>query len=68
MARDPHISTHATYMSSEVVGSKRSFQEEITEQDKVLVDGFNNNRKRSKFVEDKHDNEYTTAEADDQPH
>ena len=66
-ARDPHISTHATYMSSDAVGSKRSFQEAITDQDEVLVEVDNKNRKRGKLVEDKHDNEYTTAEADDQP-
>ena len=66
LACDPHISTHATYMSSDAVGPKRAFQETITEKDEVLVDGFNNNRKQGKFVEDKHDNEFTTVEANDQ--
>ena len=67
LAHDPHISTQATYMCLDAVGPKRSFQETIIEKDEVLVDGFNKNRKRSKLVEGKHDNEFTMVEANDQP-
>ena len=67
VARDPHFSTHASFMNFDVVGPKRLFHETITEKDEDWVDGFSKSRKRGKLVADNHDNDFPTAEADDQP-
>ena len=67
IACDPHFSTHAPFVNFEIMGPKRLFQETLTGKDDGMVDGFSKSKKQGKSTADNHDNDYTTAEADDQP-
>ena len=54
-------------MNFEAMGPKRLFQETITEKDDGMVDGFSKSKKRGKSAANNHDNDFTMAEADNQP-
>ena len=67
IAHDPHFSTHAPSMNFEAMGPKRLFQETITKKDDGMVDGFSKSKKWGKSAANNHDNDFTMAEADNQP-